>query len=84
MGKSMNLSFSTAAFRRLCVETGFWLHWGLLLLQPPSGGCVLKPEGCGIHNLHEWQPPSGGCVLKQDAWQAWQARATSRLQAAVC
>jgi len=36
-----------------------------LVLQPPSGGCVLK-------RLLKWvcvgrlkQPPSGGCVLKQ-------------------
>ena len=31
--------------------------------QPPSGGCVLKPEiGYTPANLN--QPPSGGCVLK--------------------
>ena len=32
--------------------------------QPPSGGCVLKPEGVSETNEGETQPPSGGCVLK--------------------
>ena len=33
-------------------------------MQPPSGGCVLKPNRLGrLANLLK-QPPSGGCVLK--------------------
>ena len=32
--------------------------------QPPSGGCVLKPEQIrGVSEMVS-QPPSGGCVLK--------------------
>ena len=34
---------STAAFGRLCVET-LAMRWAFLIcVQPPSGGCVLKP-----------------------------------------
>ena len=32
----------TAAFGRLCVETFVGLVVALFVLQPPSGGCVLK------------------------------------------
>ena len=32
--------------------------------QPPSGGCVLKPQGCKLEQHNNRQPPSGGCVLK--------------------
>ena len=34
------------------------------LLQPPSGGCVLKPDIPEAAAVGEDQPPSGGCVLK--------------------
>ena len=38
-----------------------------LLRQPPSGGCVLKPE-CKLDRLYGTrQPPSGGCVLKHQS-----------------
>ena len=36
------------------------------IIQPPSGGCVLKQLSisfCFIYKIY--QPPSGGCVLKQ-------------------
>ena len=33
-------------------------------IQPPSGGCVLKPTICTTVPRHRNQPPSGGCVLK--------------------
>ena len=32
--------------------------------QPPSGGCVLKPQHIEMKELKMSQPPSGGCVLK--------------------
>ena len=32
--------------------------------QPPSGGCVLKPDYVAELETHRHQPPSGGCVLK--------------------
>ena len=32
--------------------------------QPPSGGCVLKPEYSLDSSSKLAQPPSGGCVLK--------------------
>ena len=32
--------------------------------QPPSGGCVLKPEPYRLKLAIFFQPPSGGCVLK--------------------
>ena len=54
-----------AAFGRLCVETYGCRRLCLYLLQPPSGGCVLKPPVCEQRtHHHRWQPPSGGCVLK--------------------
>ena len=55
-----------AAFRRLCVETGCPNN-SLKKKgnQPPSGGCVLKPETAPCRNTARCQPPSGGCVLKQ-------------------
>ena len=34
--------------------------------QPPSGGCVLKPNRGFSVGGYTGQPPSGGCVLKQD------------------
>ena len=34
------------------------------ITQPPSGGCVLKPEVAERLGISESQPPSGGCVLK--------------------
>ena len=34
-------------------------------VQPPSGGCVLKPRLAVIPLKLGFQPPSGGCVLKQ-------------------
>ena len=33
--------------------------------QPPSGGCVLKPQDCQAAYQACYQPPSGGCVLKR-------------------
>ena len=39
-----------AAFRRLCVETKAELTKELFeLVQPPSGGCVLKPKKLFIY-----------------------------------
>ena len=53
-----------AAFGRLCVETMANGNMKLSLVQPPSGGCVLKlPYYAGSWPLM-LQPPSGGCVLK--------------------
>ena len=34
------------------------------VLQPPSGGCVLKLRIRHTSNSADSQPPSGGCVLK--------------------
>ena len=33
-------------------------------MQPPSGGCVLKPGHPNLSASRSMQPPSGGCVLK--------------------
>ena len=35
-----------------------------LTIQPPSGGCVLKPVTARWFDSWLSQPPSGGCVLK--------------------
>ena len=40
---------------------------GMAALQPPSGGCVLKPDNIRISPPRVAQPPSGGCVLKLGA-----------------
>ena len=45
-------------------------------LQPPSGGCVLKPVTNIARQIQFSQPPSGGCVLKHpDCPQSWRWRA---------
>ena len=54
-----------AAFGRLCVETAWLSMKTVLLVQPPSGGCVLKPIATQHHDIAHVQPPSGGCVLKR-------------------
>ena len=56
---------SPAAFGRLCVETIWLLCEHLRPFQPPSGGCVLKPERPEDQSSAPNQPPSGGCVLKR-------------------
>ena len=38
-----------------------------LAVQPPSGGCVLKPVATTALKAFTAQPPSGGCVLKRAA-----------------
>ena len=38
---------------------------GQTAIQPPSGGCVLKPDRTRKTAAHQPQPPSGGCVLKR-------------------
>ena len=53
-----------AAFGRLCVETTSQEALGPILLQPPSGGCVLKRRLPRRSHRRRNQPPSGGCVLK--------------------
>ena len=54
-----------AAFGRLCVETFGLVVALFVLLQPPSGGCVLKPSDQALQRRgYDPQPPSGGCVLK--------------------
>ena len=35
-----------------------------IVIQPPSGGCVLKQDRQSQSNQRLFQPPSGGCVLK--------------------
>ena len=53
-----------AAFRRLCVETYPKPLPKSVIAQPPSGGCVLKPQTIQPPPRYFRQPPSGGCVLK--------------------
>ena len=46
MGFEIGLEKNPAAFRRLCVETETeTTSCRLKCCQPPSGGCVLKPDG---------------------------------------
>mgnify|MGYP006961135496 CR=1 FL=1 len=53
--------------------------------QPPSGGCVLKPEISTVLQEINTQPPSGGCVLKLNCQvYIMPVNPASRLQAAVC
>ncbi|RKV80842.1 MAG: hypothetical protein D8H97_13120, partial [Neisseria sp.] len=77
---------SSAAFRRLCVETGVTTTTQRLYCQPPSGGCVLK-QACFVlpDELYYTQPPSGGCVLKHKLeTKKTNVVQTSRPRAAVC
>ena len=53
-----------AAFGRLCVETTINTYSMMSYGQPPSGGCVLKPDEWLKAESPVFQPPSGGCVLK--------------------
>ena len=41
-----------------------------MLMQPPSGGCVLKLKAFDCLCRHSLQPPSGGCVLKHEVGHA--------------
>ena len=55
------------------------------IFQPPSGGCVLKPDLKFAASKNRAQPPSGGCVLKlQQINNALLLINPSRLRAAVC
>ena len=55
------------------------------LVQPPSGGCVLKPYYDLSAKIEVGtQPPSGGCVLKPVSEAGNPVKISSRLQAAVC
>ena len=47
----LGLRFDSAAFGRLCVETAFGKNHARRLVQPPSGGCVLKLQ-CESHSGH--------------------------------
>ena len=71
-------SHAAAAFGRLCVETIFPVSRVCFAVQPPSGGCVLKPRFEKYHWHVNRQPPSGGCVLKHES----KASMDSKLSAA--
>ena len=76
---------NTAAFGRLCVETQFGYLFAIGGgIQPPSGGCVLKPAESSFFIQFVKQPPSGGCVLKQVYERTKSLMQFSRLRAAVC
>ena len=81
----MEVKVNPAAFGRLCVETYFFFC-GFFHLpnQPPSGGCVLKPQPVTNSLLIQAQPPSGGCVLKLGRCSLAEIVLPSRLRAAVC
>ena len=54
------------------------------VVQPPSGGCVLKLLSI-VNNYKRWpQPPSGGCVLKLVESVAAFLTDGSHLRVAVC
>ena len=64
-----------ATFGWLCVETHKECdRHRPYLIQPPSGGCVLKPPCMGFLSVISDQPPSGGCVLKHCAIAAFVKR----------
>ena len=47
-------SYVAAAFGRLCVETsGIIKSVGLIMVQPPSGGCVLKHALMNLEEIKE-------------------------------
>ena len=74
-----------AAFGRLCVETLPLTLVPDFFCQPPSGGCVLKPNRFSGCHLDRIQPPSGGCVLKLNLLLIGGfGQGPSRLRAAVC
>ena len=73
----------SAAFRRLCVETRDCSQVEQWLVQPPSGGCVLKPQ------MREWvgtrQTAAFRRLCVETAYDLPNPpKARSRLQAAVC
>ena len=80
----MTVVLWSAAFGRLCVETGLTKLSKPAYGQPPSGGCVLKLAIKNIKSARRWQPPSGGCVLKPQWANEAVAAVASRLRAAVC
>ena len=74
-----------AAFGRLCVETSLSSPMRWTIVQPPSGGCVLKPMDSASDNP-SFGPAAFGrlCVetLLRNTQFIWFA--SSRLRAAVC
>ena len=44
------------------------------MLQPPSGGCVLKLSLGVTKQENGTQPPSGGCVLKRRIHQVMKLK----------
>ena len=55
-----------------------------LILQPPSGGCVLKLAFSRSSAVGSLQPPSGGCVLKLRMNGRKHLSPSSHLRVAVC
>ena len=78
------VQIAPAAFGRLRVETTMGMPFGAVMIQPPSGGCVLKLGYATVFLRELIQPPSGGCVLKQTLFVDALATVTSRLRAAAC
>ena len=62
--RKLDILSPAAAFGRLCVETAVVKPAKATVLQPPSGGCVLKQSNSIKIAKKSTQPPSGGCVLK--------------------
>ena len=48
-GQTYEFKYDPAAFRRLCVETFQTQKGRPNLIQPPSGGCVLKQSVMFVH-----------------------------------
>ena len=81
----LSLSSSPAAFGRLCVETCLALAICASLVQPPSGGCVLKQNKL-ITNQFFTIPAAFGrlCVETTNISILAVFFSASRLRAAVC
>ena len=74
---------AAAAFRRLCVETGSCGFLSKNQYQPPSGGCVLKPQKS--RNKTATFPAAFRRLCVETSLQSFPLYGlTSRLQAAVC
>ena len=84
MCRNLQKVFSnTAAFGRLCVETPTFSVFGRRLIQPPSGGCVLKQDQIEAAKTKSAAAFGRLCVETFSRWFFSHAF-FSRLRAAVC
>ena len=78
------MTYFTAAFRRLCVETILILRYLMTYFTAAFRRLCVETTSRSRNTGNHEQPPSGGCVLKLYLSPETGDIGHSRLQAAVC